>query len=162
MTTLRAGGEVDAFCNRCKLTLAHTIIAMVGSKPVRVQCNTCNGQHVYRGPSAPTSSPRSTPASAKPRGMSSSKSSSSKSSETKTAVSIEAMLASKDLTKATQYSPRTTFKVDELISHPTFGYGFVSAVRADKIDVNFKFAEKTLVHGRAAPADPAGEGSSEG
>jgi len=28
--------------------LAHTIISMVGTKPKRVQCNTCEGEHNYR------------------------------------------------------------------------------------------------------------------
>jgi len=48
MATLKVGGEVDAVCGRCKMTLAHTILAMVGTKPVRVQCNTCGAQHGYR------------------------------------------------------------------------------------------------------------------
>ena len=45
----RVGGEVVAFCTKCRMDLAHTIIAMDGTKPARVQCNTCNGQHNYRG-----------------------------------------------------------------------------------------------------------------
>ena len=47
-TTHKVGGEVDAFCTRCRLTLAHTILAMVGTKLARVRCNTCNGDHAYR------------------------------------------------------------------------------------------------------------------
>ena len=31
------------------MTLAHTILAMVGTKIARVKCNTCGGDHVYRG-----------------------------------------------------------------------------------------------------------------
>ena len=30
MATHRVGGEVDASCTRCKMELAHTILAMVG------------------------------------------------------------------------------------------------------------------------------------
>ena len=50
MATHKVGGEVDAFCTRCKMDLAHTILAMVGTKPVRVRCNTCGGDHAFRGP----------------------------------------------------------------------------------------------------------------
>ena len=42
---LRAGGEVDAWCTKCKLVLNHRVIAMVAGTPVRVECSTCNGSH---------------------------------------------------------------------------------------------------------------------
>ena len=48
MTNSKVGGEVDAFCTRCKMTLGHTILAMVGTRIARVRCNTCNGDHVFR------------------------------------------------------------------------------------------------------------------
>ncbi len=50
---LRVGGDIDSFCTRCKMVLGHTILAMVGKRPVRVRCNTCGGEHNYRGSSAP-------------------------------------------------------------------------------------------------------------
>ena len=34
------------------------------------------------------------------------------------------------------------------LDHPTFGLGFVSAVRIDKIDVTFRAEPRVLVHGR--------------
>src|SRR6266852_6391254 len=49
----RVGGDIDAFCTRCKMELGHTVLAMMGQKPVRVRCNTCGGEHKYRGTSAP-------------------------------------------------------------------------------------------------------------
>src|SRR6187455_808460 len=45
---LRAGGEVDSWCTKCKLVLNHRIIAMVGGTPVRVECSTCSSHHNYR------------------------------------------------------------------------------------------------------------------
>ncbi len=44
----KVGGEVDCFCTKCELTLAHTVIAMLDAQPVKVQCNTCHGVHKYR------------------------------------------------------------------------------------------------------------------
>ncbi len=42
------GGDVNAWCSKCKMELAHTIIAMVDELPKKVQCNTCSGKHNYR------------------------------------------------------------------------------------------------------------------
>src|SRR5438876_4707928 len=54
---LKPGGNVDSWCGKCKLVLAHTIEAMVGDKPVRVHCNTCKSQHSYK-PNPPGATPR--------------------------------------------------------------------------------------------------------
>lgn len=150
MATHKVGGEVDAFCTRCKMTLAHTILAMVGQTIARVQCNTCRGQHAYRA----------APGSSKPRSSSSSSSSgstatraASREAAVKTVIGFEEQLKGKDLTKARKYSPKDTYAADEVMDHPTFGFGLVKTVRADKVDVAFKASERTLVHGRGgAPA----------
>src|SRR5439155_23292581 len=66
----------------------------------------------------------------------------------KVVIAWEERLKSNDLTKARKYSPKESFAVDEVMNHPTFGYGIVSAVRGDKIDVAFKAFEKTLLQKR--------------
>ncbi len=146
MATHKVGGEVDAFCTRCKLTLAHTILAMVGTKIARVRCNTCGGDHVYRSapgttdrPSASrsTTSRASTPRAEKPE---------------KVVISFEEQLAGKDIANAPKYSPKDTYQLDQVIQHPTFGLGLVTAVRGDKVDIAFKSEPKTLVHGRSGGA----------
>lgn len=150
MATQRVGGEVDSFCTRCKFSLAHTILAMVGTKLARVRCNTCGGDHVYR--SGPPGSPS-------PRSSSSSGGGGAKAGrvtkEEKQIISFQERLAGHDLNAVEAYSPRVTYVVDQLVKHPTFGIGIVSAVRGDKVDVAFKADMKTLVHGRAPP--PASE-----
>ena len=45
---LKAGGEVDSWCTKCRLFLNHRIIAMVGPRPVRVECSTCGSHHNFR------------------------------------------------------------------------------------------------------------------
>jgi len=140
----RVGGEVDGFCGRCKMVLAHTVLAMVGKAVARVRCNTCMTDHAYRrapGTAAPT------PARSGSR-------------PTRVVIGFDAQVEAKGAASARAYSPRTTFQVDELISHPTFGLGIVRAVRQDKVDVAFKAAERTLIHGRTVPgakaeSDPA-------
>lgn len=136
MSSHRVGGEVDAFCTRCKLTLAHTILAMVGTKIARVRCNTCGGDHTFR--SAPGTPTRAAPAAPRPL----------REAPEKVVISFQDQLAGKDLSQAAPYNPRDTYSVDQVISHPSFGYGIVTAVRNDKIEVAFKAQQKTLVHGR--------------
>ena len=152
-TTHKVGGEVDAFCTRCKLTLAHTILAMVGTKIARVRCNTCGGDHAYR--SAPGATDRPSASSSSRGGTSRAASTSSKADKPeKVVISFEEQLAGKDIANAPKYSPKDTYRVDQVIQHPTFGLGLVTAVRGDKVDITFKSETKTLVHGRGgAPAE---------
>jgi hypothetical protein len=149
MPTHKVGGEVDALCGRCKMTLAHTILAMVGTTIARVQCNTCGAQHGFKTETGATTARARNAASAGSQAIRAA----SRESLVKTVISFEEQLRGKDVDKARRYSPRDTYVLDELIQHPTFGYGLVRAVRPDKVDVAFKASEKTLVHGRGeAPA----------
>ena len=131
---VKVGGEVDALCGRCELVLAHTIIAMQGGHPVKVECNTCHAVHRFR-PGTPASARRPPPRPAAAR---------------KAALSFDEMLARRSAAGTRRYSPRETFAADDVIEHPAFGTGLVSAVRdGGKIDVTFRAAVKTLVHGKS-------------
>ncbi|RKH63385.1 hypothetical protein [Corallococcus aberystwythensis] len=148
MATLKVGGEVDAQCTRCKMNLAHTILAMVGPKIVRVRCNTCGGDHAFRGTAGLTDRPTKTAATRAPRAASGT------TRAEKVVISFDDQLAGKDIASAPKYSPKDTYKVDQVIHHPTFGVGLVTAVRGDKVDLTFRSDTKTLVHGRGGvPVD---------
>ena len=141
----KTGGEVDAFCSKCNLNLAHTIIAMVGSKIARVKCNTCQADHVFRGIQTTMQANSFT----KPR------KSTRMSAADKVVIGFQQRIEGKDAAKARKYSAKDTYAVEELIDHPTFGLGIVSDVRADKVTIHFKAEEKTLVHGRGAGTQAA-------
>jgi len=145
----RVGGEIDAACGKCEMNLAHTIIAMVGPKVVKVRCNTCSNEHTYRGQQPLVklqsfAAPR--------RSSSSSSSSSSPRRAAAVLISWDEQFKGKDLSRARKYSPRETFVVDDVVDHPTFGLGLVRAVRDGKVEVAFKQEEKILVHARPSPA----------
>lgn len=144
--SIRVGGEIDAACNKCELTLAHTIIAMVGTSVKRVQCNTCSSQHMFRG-EQPL---RKNTSLAAPR-----KSTARVAKAVAKAKDFDELLKGKDLTKARKYSIKETFKADDVVDHPTFGFGIVSAVRVDKVDITFKSDMKTLAHGKIEGPRPA-------
>jgi hypothetical protein len=133
----RVGGEVDAFCTKCLMTLAHTVHAVVEGRPVKVECNTCHGVHRYRDPPgrAPARS-SATARAAKPA------------REKAPVVAFEELLAARTRTPR-PYSPKVTFEVDDVVDHPTFGRGFVSAVRdGGKVEITFRSDVKLLVHAR--------------
>jgi hypothetical protein len=126
----KVGGEVDAFCTRCQLLLAHTVIAMVGAVPVKVECNTCRNVHRFRG--ASTAAKR--PATRIPRGG--------------PKVSFEEMLAGQ-AGEPRRYAPTVVFATGDVLDHATFGRGFVSGVKdPGKVEVTFRAGVKTLVHGK--------------
>ena len=128
--TYRVGGDVDALCSKCKMLLGHTILAMVGTSPKRVRCNTCQGEHTYRSAGSKPIRKAAAP------------------KEKASVLSWDAQLVGKDLARARRYSPKDRFEKDEVLNHPTFGIGIVLEVRADKLEVAFLAYQKILVHGR--------------
>ncbi len=135
---IKVGGEVDSFCSKCELTLAHTVIAMMGGRPVKVECNTCHGVHKFRGPpagAAPQSASVAMRKAARPA------------REKKVEIAFEDVLATKKGAPV-PYSPKRTFAVDEVVDHPTFGRGYVTAVRVDKVEIAFRSDVKVLIHAR--------------
>ncbi len=134
---IKAGGEVDAFCVKCDLTLAHTVHAVVSGKPVKVECNTCHAVHRYRAPAGAAGAvARTTPKKGRePR-------------EKRVVTSFDDLLAARKGAPI-PYSPRHAFAEGDVVEHPTFGRGFVSGVRSDKVEVTFRSDVKTLVHARS-------------
>jgi len=133
---IKVGGEVDSFCARCDLVLAHTIHAMVGPRPVKVECNTCHTVHAFRHPPGSAALAHRKPV----RGR-----------EKPVVLPFDELLRVRNPAAALRYSPRVSFALDQVIDHPTFGLGFVSAVRdPSKIEVTFRTDVKVLVHGKPA------------
>lgn len=46
--TLKVGDDFVHYCSRCKLELGHRILAMRGSEPARVRCNTCYSERNFK------------------------------------------------------------------------------------------------------------------
>lgn len=135
-----AGDTIEARCTRCRDVLNHTIVAMVGERVVRVQCNTCGGQHNYYPPQAEKKSvERATtrkPASGeRPR------------RETVPAgpTEWETRTAGVDPAEALPYAMDASFRPGELVSHPAFGLGIVTAViKPNKAEILFRDGKKLL------------------
>lgn len=117
------GGDIDAYCGKCKEVREHVIAALSPSGQVeRVQCRTCQGNHMYRERKSTTT--RTTTRASK--------------KETDSVVV--------PLGPPHAYSMHEKFAVGDRIEHPKFGSGVVVEVRASKIDVKFGRELKTLIH----------------
>ncbi len=140
MTAPAIGKDIDSWCTRCKMVLAHTVEAVVKGRITRVHCNTCGGQHAYRSHPPGGGSerrPRQTRAAgARPAA--------------KAVRDYASLLRGRDPSTARPYALTERFKDGDLIRHPTFGLGVVTLLKdANKIEVMFPDGSKTLIHRRA-------------
>jgi hypothetical protein len=137
---IRVGGDIDAWCTRCKRQASHTVLAMDGGEPVRVMCASCKSQHNYR---AERIKPKST--GSRKRSAAAKKSAPRPSP----AGAWEQAKKDKDLEKLRAYNPKETYLIDQVIQHAKFGIGVVLEVRqGGKITVIFEDDTRTLVHDR--------------
>lgn len=142
MANVKTGNDVDSYCSKCQLELAHVVVAMVAGRPARVLCKTCRTEHAYKrlGDTKSARAPRAE--SAGPRTKSSKSGGATRSD-------YDSLMKGKDVSRAQRYKPATTFDDGDVLSHPTFGLGLVTRVLGDgKIEVTFQAGSKVLVHAR--------------
>ncbi len=133
MTKIAVGSDVEAYCTKCKMVLAHVVVAMQGLKPRRVKCNTCNGEHNYRA--------------TKPLAKTAKKSEKTKSgAPKKTRQSWDEVMQEATTKPHKTYSMSGSFGEGDWIEHRTFGLGCVqSFVPPNKITVRFADSTRMLV-----------------
>ncbi len=142
MQRVQVGNDVDGWCTRCKLMLAHTVEAMVGAKITRVHCNTCGAQHAYRG-----RPPGERPAAGEKRSPSRSRAAGG--AQASTPAAYEALIRGRDTATARRYAAAERFAPPDLVMHATFGLGLVTKVKeGNKIEVLFPDGPRVLVHAR--------------
>jgi hypothetical protein len=134
---LEVGGELDSWCTSCKLMKWHTVVALVEGKPAKVECQGCGKQHQYR---------------AQPPGAPKSRSSKAGTTPATPAVDFDTLLAGR-AADARVYSPDTRFELNDVVRHPTFDVGVVTAAPSpQKIEVTFRDGKKILLHDRGGAA----------
>jgi hypothetical protein len=128
------GGDIDAWCTKCKLELGHTIIAMVDNLPKRVKCNTCNAQHNFRAKPVERSRAKTKSSTRKTR------------SKETTYEEYISRLTGGDPAKSRKYNTKGNFEKDEIIDHLSFGIGIVlSVIQVNKIRILFKDGPRLLI-----------------
>ena len=138
MTKIAVGSDVEAYCTKCKIVLAHAVVTMDGTKPRRVRCNTCNGEHNYRA-AKPVSKATSKKGEKKPRATTK-----------KTRQSWSEVMQEASAKPHKRYSMSGSFGEGDWIEHATFGLGCVqSFVPPNKITVRFADSTRMLVCNRS-------------
>src|SRR6185437_2698017 len=102
METYQIGSNIDSWCTRCKLILAHTIEAVANGAIKRVECNTCHGKHQFKGDAPGVKKLSSSQKSTTPKSRS-------------RASDFERLLRGKETEKATPYNIRSHFSKGEVI-----------------------------------------------
>jgi hypothetical protein len=158
---LHPGGEVDAYCTKCKLDLGHRIIAMHGDLPKKVECMTCRSHHMYRRPKSAAAEPKAAKAakstssgSGAPRtgSSASAKAVAAAAAENAREKHWEKVVAGKPVTAFKGYRVSVSFNDGDLLRHSKFGDGFVvRVIDKNKMEVMFKEGPRTLAHGMEAP-----------
>lgn len=158
------GSIVESICGKCNDVMGHTIMAMVGSDIIKVECRVCKSQHKYRPPTRtaggkstvtmkrgrdgePASSRQSAisdasrPLAPKPKKKSTAQLAAQESFE-----SWQAAMRQNEEATPRPYAMSAQFAPGELIQHPTFGIGFVKGtIPPDKMDVLFEVGLKRLL-----------------
>jgi hypothetical protein len=150
MTKLRAGGEVDSWCTKCKLVLNHRIIAMVGSMPARVECSTCGSHHNFRArtPGEKASAGGGRANSAGPRSARATSVTKAQQAALERERTWEKAIAGKGVHEFKPYRVDERFSENQLIRHKKFGDGIVTRViDANKVEILFKDEPRTLAQG---------------
>ena len=152
---VKVAGEIVSHCRKCGLDLNHIVVAMVASQPKRVLCQTCKTEHAYhkpaeeRGPSGSSSPTRTVRASSGSRSAKAEAEAESLSAREK---HWRDRVSGQPTSAFAIYSPRASFRSDQLVRHPKFGDGFVSRViDVGKIEVTFSDGPRTLAHGLSLP-----------
>jgi hypothetical protein len=138
----RVGGDILSYCAKCKMELAHVVVAMMGSNPLKVLCKTCKSQHNHRKGAAGAVSRATSPKSpGAPKSRLPAKASSR----------WEERLSQTHGKDPVPYDARKAFRQGDVLSHPNFGVGVIEEVKlSGKILVLFREGEKILIHARTA------------
>lgn len=138
---LSAGDTLEARCTRCRTVLNHTIVAMVEERVVRIECNTCHGEHKYYQEKAAKvaapggSTPKKEPLPRKAR----------KEPGAADREEWESLRPTMNEARAVAYDMNSEYRVKNLVAHTVFGLGVVKRViRPDKMEVLFQGGMKLL------------------
>lgn len=139
---LSAGDDIDSRCLKCKDVTNHTIVAMVGEKVAKVQCNVCRSLHNFRPVQVEK---KAIVRRSADKGEQLGKTGRS-SRESKEESRFRKLLDGRDTKAAVRYAMSRGFQADDLLNHAVFGIGLVTRViPPNKIEVVFKEGTKILI-----------------
>lgn len=131
--TYSVGGDVEAWCGKCKELRAHNIVAVVDGMPKQVICVHCKSKHGYRTEPILRGTDAETPRAAVPAsGRSAVSAQAQREREERQRFEEELRAA-----ESRVFDPKENFKTGQVIQHPKFGRGRIESVLKGSILVRF-------------------------
>ena len=147
------GKNIDAFCLRCQLTLAHIVLYEVAGAVHRVKCKTCGAEHRYRGPKPEKR--REIPAERRQKGNNAAPRPVRPADTRQWELHMAA--AAPDAV-AWPYKLTERYEKGDLLDHPHFGRGFVEKITTDSMEILFQEGRKLLaMNRRQEPVEREGD-----
>ena len=138
------GKNIDAFCSRCQLTLAHIVLYEMWGAVRAVKCKTCGAEHRYHGPapekrcSVPAVRRSGTAPSVRPQTV---RPADARQWEARNAAITPDVVV-------WDYKLTERYEKGDVITHPSFGRGFVESITADGMEVLFGEGRKRMAMNR--------------
>lgn len=135
-TDMKAGDEIDAWCNKCKDMKLHKIRALVPGKDPKVVCLVCDSEHNYRAQPS-TVAPAAT---ARPR---------AKRVKAEEHNPWQELVAKVAEDKIKPYGVSLEFYQDDFIQHHRYGLGVVTEILdTSKMVVAFEDKKRIMVYNK--------------
>jgi hypothetical protein len=142
------GGEVEAWCGKCRTHTEHHIVALVSGEPKQVICQACNSRHGYRTEPAPGRGGASATADGAPaagsggakRVQTPEEREASRRAEEKRALVKELDAVA----EPRRFDPKGRYKVGEVIFHVEHGRGKIENVLKGSLLVRFRHGLRPL------------------
>jgi hypothetical protein len=130
--SLSVGGEVEAWCGKCKESRAHTIVVVHEGRPYKVQCVHCRSQHGYR--SEPTArGSGGTVAKSAPARVVDADAARRRVEREKLAAELSGTAAD----SVRSFDPAAIYKTGQVIDHPKYGRGRIESITRGSLLVRF-------------------------
>lgn len=137
---LSAGDNIEAHCTRCRALLNHTIVAMIGGRVVRVECNTCGGVHNYHS-GKEVKAAAALPA----RKSGGAPRATKKAPGAADRNEWEELRPTMEIERSRPYDMNGKYRANDLVAHAVFGLGVVRRiVGPNKMEVLFQTGTKLL------------------
>ncbi len=142
------GSPIDAYCANCKTDTHHVVLEVEGVQIREVRCESCGTTGEFRVARARTRAGVREALKRKSMPPPPRKRTSRKKAATPEEI-LEKLLVGKDLSQAAPYSIKLPLQVSDLVEHPKFGIGIVTAiVDVQKVRVAFEDGERILICNR--------------
>ena len=132
------GENIDAYCSKCKLVLAHVIMFKVGGTVNKVKCNTCGAEHKYR-PEKPAAKKTAVNKTLTLKETAARKTDTAKIKSNNAPMQWDIKSRNMDSSVPVKdYSIHGQYSTKDVVNHSVFGLGFVERIVSDKsMDVLF-------------------------